>query len=133
MIKNSSGAAGSKGLRQPIHRRGTLQSLVRPMTVAILALGITVAVCPAEAQHSHEAAQEHGVIESVQTECPVMVGNKIDPSIYTDYQGKRFWVDIARYRKGRGRWGGRKPFQMQALSQDGTFGPPQPLVKAAGI
>ncbi len=89
MIKDSSGASESKGLRQPIQPRGTLQALMRPMTVAILALGITAAVCSAEAEHPHEGAEEHGDIESVQTECPVMVGNKIDRSIYTDYQGKR--------------------------------------------
>jgi len=29
--------------------------------------------------------------ETVQTECPVMVGNKIDPDIYVDYKGKRVY------------------------------------------
>ena len=36
--------------------------------------------------------QSLNVVESeqiVQTECPVMVGNKIDPNIYVDYEGKR--------------------------------------------
>ena len=92
MKRNSSEAIGSKGLRQTIQRRGTLQSLVRHMTAAILALGIAATVCSAEAQDSHEAAQEPGHIESVQTECPVMVGNKIDPNIYVDYQGKRVFL-----------------------------------------
>ena len=68
MMNNNLGAAGSKGLRQPTQHRGTLQSLMRPMTVAILTLEITVAICSAKAQHSHEAAQEHGDIESVQAD-----------------------------------------------------------------
>ncbi len=91
-MKDSFGASESKRLRQPIQRRRTLQSLMRPMAGAILALGIMAAVCPAEAQHSHEATQEPGEAESAQTECPVMVGNKIDPTIYTDYQGKRVFL-----------------------------------------
>lgn len=36
--------------------------------------------------------QSLNVVESarrIQTECPVMVGNKIDPNIYVDYEGKR--------------------------------------------
>jgi len=36
-MKDSSGAAGLTGPRHPIKRRGMLQSLMRPMTAAILA------------------------------------------------------------------------------------------------
>lgn len=89
MMKNSSGVAASKGLRNPLRRKGTLQSLTRPMTVAILALGITAAVCHGDEQHSHVDAQSLDEATSPQTECPVMIGDKIDPNIYSDFRGKR--------------------------------------------
>lgn len=41
----------------------------------------------ADTGHSDVAAEMPG--HAIQTECPVMVGNKIDPSIYTDYKGNR--------------------------------------------
>jgi len=34
--------------------------------------------------------------EIVQTTCPVMVGNKIDPNIYTEYRGKRVYFCCAK-------------------------------------
>ena len=89
MIKDSSRASESKGLRQPIQPRGTLQSLMRPVAGAILALGIAATICSADEQHSHVDAQSREGVASPQTECPVMIGNEIDPSIYSDYQGKR--------------------------------------------
>ena len=89
MTENSSVAAGSKGLRRPIQHWVTLQSLMRPMTIAILALGITAGVCHGDEQRSHVDAQLRDEATSPQTECPVMIGNKIDPSIYADYKGKR--------------------------------------------
>lgn len=44
--------------------------------------------------YAREDTHEHSLnaVESermIQTECPVMVGNKIDPNIYVDYEGKR--------------------------------------------
>ncbi len=89
MMRDSFGAAGAKGFRHPTERRGMLRSLMRPMAVAILALGIMAAVCHGDEQHSPVDAQSRDEATSPQTECPVMTGNKIDPSIYTDYQGKR--------------------------------------------
>ena len=89
MMKEISGAAGSGGLQAPIRRRGIFQSLMRPMAAAVLALGITAAVCRGDEQRPHVDTQPGDEATSTQTECPVMVGNKIDPSIHTDYQGKR--------------------------------------------
>jgi YHS domain-containing protein len=37
------------------------------------------------------AADARAGQEIVQTTCPVMVGNKIDPNIYTDYMGERVY------------------------------------------
>ncbi|MHC4563602.1 MAG: YHS domain-containing protein [Planctomycetota bacterium] len=36
-----------------------------------------------------QALAEDAAEDAVQTLCPVMVGNKIDPNIFVDYQGKR--------------------------------------------
>ena len=69
-------------------RRMGLQWLVLPVCV-IATLLILATVSNAGEKHSHANSQSHDEVASPQTECPVMVGNKIDPSIYTDYQGKR--------------------------------------------
>ena len=51
----------------------------------VLALSVTNTW--ADTSGSEVAAEKPG--HTIQTQCPVMVGNKIDPSIYSDYQGKR--------------------------------------------
>ncbi len=88
-MKNSSEAAGAKGFRHPNQRRRILQSLTLSMAGAVLGLGIAATVCSADEKHSHLDAQLQDEATSPQTECPVMVGNKIDSSIYVDYKGKR--------------------------------------------
>jgi len=88
-MRNSSEVAGAKGLRHPSRRRGMFQSLTRPMAGVVLALGIAATVCIADEKHSQVDAQSPDEATSPQTECPVMIGNKINPSIYADYQGKR--------------------------------------------
>ena len=62
--------------------------------LALLLLGIVTAVAwdgTAMADAGHPApttaSQEH--VE--QTECPVMIGNKIDPSLFTTYRGKKVY------------------------------------------
>ena len=89
MTRYSSQVAGAKGARHPRRRREILQSLTRPMAAAVLALGIAATFCIAAEKHSQVDAQLRGEATSPQTECPVMIGNKINPSIYADYQGKR--------------------------------------------
>ncbi len=62
----------------------------RAALAAVMAVGMLAAVSLGDEQHSHEDVQSVG--EVVQTTCPVMEGNKIDPDIYTDYKGKRVFL-----------------------------------------
>jgi len=57
---------------------------------------VLLAVCISAGVVSFGLAQEpagdaQAGQEIVQTTCPVMVGNKIDPNIYTDYMGRRVY------------------------------------------
>jgi YHS domain-containing protein len=59
-------------------------------------LAVLLGVCLAAGAFSIAGAQGPGggsraAHEIVQTTCPVMVGNKIDPNIYTEYKGKRVY------------------------------------------
>ena len=89
MISDSLDTAGLKGHLQPTQRRAGRQSLILPVIGALLAFGMVATVCSAGEQPSHADVNSQDQAASPQTECPVMIGTKIDPSIYTDYQGKR--------------------------------------------
>ncbi len=75
-------------LRGPEGHVPALQRLVRAISAGVLVMGIVATVCHADDQHASSDTQRSSEA-SVQTECPVMVGNKIDRDIYTDYKGKR--------------------------------------------
>ncbi len=45
----------------------------------------------AHEDHHEQPSNSVEAEKMVQTECPVMVGNKIDPNIYADYKGKRVY------------------------------------------
>ena len=77
-------------VRHPLRRRGQ-QLLFLPVCV-IATLLILATVSNADEKHSHANSQSHDEVASPQTECPVMVGNKIDPSIYSDFRGKRVFL-----------------------------------------
>ncbi len=55
--------------------------------ISILSVGNSYAHEDRHEQPSNSVKAE----KTVQTECPVMVGNKIDPNIYVDYKGKRVY------------------------------------------
>jgi len=59
------------------------------MAAVVLAVGIAAGVCRAGAQQADTAARPCDEAARTQTQCPVMTGNEIDPSIYTDYNAKR--------------------------------------------
>ena len=62
--------------------------------LAILLLGVVTAVAwdgTAMADSRHPAPTTAGQEHAEQTECPVMIGNKIDPSIFTTYRGKKVY------------------------------------------
>ena len=75
-------------LRGPEGHVPALQRLVRAISAVVLVTGIVATVCHADDQHASSDTRRSSEA-SVQTECPVMVGNKIDRDIYTDYKGKR--------------------------------------------
>lgn len=62
--------------------------------LALLLLGIVTAVAwdgTAIADSGHPAPTTASQEDVEQTECPVMIGNKIDPSIFTTYRGKKVY------------------------------------------
>lgn len=45
----------------------------------------------ADEGHKHETSAVSAHTEIIQKTCPVMVGNKIDPNIFSEYQGKKVY------------------------------------------
>jgi len=60
------------------------------LIAALIAL-LSVPRSYGDEEHSQELAHTIQTQQSVQTTCPVMVGNPIDRNIYTDYKGKRVY------------------------------------------
>jgi YHS domain-containing protein len=56
----------------------------------LLAVWISAGVAPFVLAQEPAGDAQAGQ-EIIQTTCPVMVGNKIDPNIYTDYMGRRVY------------------------------------------
>ena len=88
MMIDSLGPAEPTGVRYPKRSMRQLQSLLLPVCL-VLILVVPAAVSIADESHSQVDSQSRDDVTSIQTECPVMVGNKIDPSIYSDFRGKR--------------------------------------------
>jgi hypothetical protein len=58
---------------------------------AILALCAISSISYADKEHDHGPQQQATKGDIVQENCPVMTENKIDPGIYTEYQGKKVY------------------------------------------
>ncbi len=61
-------------------------------TALIISLVVLSSVCFSADEHDHSMTDpiqsEHEISNKV---CPVMVGNEVDPKLYTTYQGKRVY------------------------------------------
>lgn len=89
MTRKQSQADLHHALATPLARAGVL---TLALFVAAMSLGPSGA--SADAAHEEDRAvdvspSEDG--EAQQTECPVMIGNKIDPDLYAIYQGKKVY------------------------------------------
>ena len=56
---------------------------------AIIALSTLSTMSYADEGHGHDQQPQAAQSDIVQEMCPVMTENKIDPGIYTEYQGKK--------------------------------------------
>ena len=62
----------------------------------VIAVAVLTSVVPASGARAHEG-EPHGAVtpeedtEFVQKTCPVMIGNKVDPNIFSEYRGKRVY------------------------------------------
>jgi len=65
----------------------TFQTIGLIALISILSIGNSYA----DENHHEQLSSTAGAKKMLQTECPVMIGNKIDPNIYTDYKGKRVY------------------------------------------
>jgi len=65
----------------------TFQTVGLIALISILSIGNSYA----DENHHEQLSSTAGAKKMLQTECPVMIGNKIDPNIYTDYKGKRVY------------------------------------------
>ncbi len=85
MLSRGNGHLELAWLRQIV---GVLLAVALPVCI-VLILVVPATVSSADENHSQVDSQSRDEITSPQTVCPVMFGNKIDPSIYSDFRGKR--------------------------------------------
>jgi len=70
-----------------IFNNRTFQTIQLIALLSILSIGNSYA----DENHHEQLSNSVEAKKMLQTECPVMIGNKIDQNIYTDYKGKRVY------------------------------------------
>ncbi len=67
------------------------KKMYRPVLLAILGLFLFIAAGFANEDQHELSSKPAQAKEPIQTKCPVIIGNKIDLNIFTDYEGKRVY------------------------------------------
>ena len=77
-------------MKSTLARTGKRSHVTFGVLLILAGFAFSPAVVYADKDH-HAATISQGREQAVQTECPVMIGNKIDPDLYSDYKGKRVY------------------------------------------